>query len=82
MALNAAHPRQFGRIMFSDEALFHLSGAVKSQNVKYWAVGNPSFFIEKPLQSPCITVWIAIGKLGLIGPSFFEENINNKIRNT
>jgi len=28
----------------------------------------------KPLQSPKATVWCAIGKVGVIGPYFFEEN--------
>ena len=76
LALNAADPRHFDRILFSDEALFHLDGGVNSQNVRYWSIGNPSFISEKPLQSPKITAWIAIGKPGLIGLYFFEENVN------
>jgi hypothetical protein len=34
----------------SDEAWFHLSGHVNSQNTRYWAAENPHLVHEQPLQ--------------------------------
>jgi hypothetical protein len=60
--------------MMSDEAYFHLNGSVNKQNFRYWAAQNPHEFHERLLYSPKVTVWCAIGKVGIIGPYFFEEN--------
>lgn len=57
----------------SDEAHFHLNGAVNKQNFRYWAENNPRLICEKPLHSPKLTVWCAVSKLGIVGPYFFEE---------
>lgn len=57
----------------SDEAHFHLSGAVNKQNFRYWAENNPRIIHERPLHSPKLTVWCAVSQLGVIGPYFFEE---------
>ena len=61
-------------IMVSDEAHFHLNGSVNKQNFQYWAPQNPHEVHERPSHSPRVTVWCAIGKAGVIGPYFFEEN--------
>lgn len=58
----------------SDEAHFHLSGAVNKQNFRYWSDNNPRQVHERPLHSPKVTVWCAISKFGVIGPYFFEED--------
>jgi len=58
----------------SDEAHFHLNGTVNRQNFRYWAPDNPNILHERPLHSPRVTVWCGIGKCGVIGPYFFEEN--------
>lgn len=58
----------------SDEAHFHLCGAVNKQNFRYWADSNPKQLHERPLHSPKVTVWCAISLFGIIGPYFFEEN--------
>jgi hypothetical protein len=39
------------KTFYSDEAYFHLSGYVNSQNTRMWSSENPHFFIETP-QSP------------------------------
>ncbi|XP_066969142.1 uncharacterized protein [Macrobrachium rosenbergii] len=52
----------------SDEAHFHLCGAVNKQNFRYWAEHNPQIIQERPLHSPKLTVWCAISKFGVIGP--------------
>ena len=58
----------------SDEAHFHLCGAVNKQNFRYWAESNPHIIQERPLHSPKLTVWCAISQFGVIGPYFFEED--------
>lgn len=58
----------------SDEAHFHLSGAVNKQNFRYWAENNPRIIHEVPLHSPKLTVWCAISQFGVIGPYFFQED--------
>ncbi len=37
---------------------------------------NPHWYAEEPLHSPRVTVWMGIGHYGIVGPFFFEENIN------
>lgn len=61
-------------LLMSDEAHFHLNGAVNKQNCRYWADENPRQLHAMPLHSPKLTVWCAVGRLGIIGPYFFEEN--------
>jgi len=58
-------------IMISDEAHFHLNGSVNKHNFRYWAPQNPHKVHERPLHIPKVTVWCAIGKVGVIGPYFF-----------
>lgn len=58
-------------MLMSDEAHFHLNGSVNKQNLRYWAPENPCNFHEKPLHSPKVTVWCAVGHLGIIRPYFF-----------
>lgn len=70
--LNRIHARS--TFFSSDEAHFHLSGAVNKQHFRYWAENNPRQIHERPLHSPKVTVWCAISKFGVIGPYFFEEN--------
>jgi len=71
--LNRIHVRS--TFFSSDEAHFHLSGAVNKQNFRYWAENNPRQIHERPLHSPKVTVWCAISKFGVIGPYFFEPQL-------
>lgn len=64
---------RINNILFSDEAHFHLSGAVNKQNCRYWAPENPRQKHERPLHSPKVTVWCAMSASGIIGPYFFEN---------
>ena len=57
----------------SDEAHFHLSGTVNKQNFRYWSQNNPRELHQRPLHSPKVTVWCAMGSFGVWGPYFFEE---------
>ena len=57
----------------SDEAHFHLSGMVNKQNFRYWSQNNPRELHQRPLHSPKVTVWCAMGSFGVWGPYFFED---------
>lgn len=61
-------------VLFTDEAHFHLCGAVNRQNFRYWSDENPREIHQEPLHSPKVTVWCALSRLGVWGPYFFEEN--------
>lgn len=67
--------RTVNTIFWSDEAHFHLNGSVNKQNCRYWSpIGqNPRIKHQKPLHSPKVTVWCALGSRGIIGPYFFEN---------
>jgi len=54
-------------IIMSD-AHFHLNSSLNKQNFRYRAPQNPHEVHERPLHSPKVTVWCAIGKVGVIGP--------------
>lgn len=60
----------------SDEAWFHLSGYINSQNYRTWATENPHNFVETALHPQKIGVWVAMSRRRIIGPIFFHENIN------
>lgn len=61
---------------FTDEAWFHLTGYVNSQNYRTWATENPHTYIETSLHPLKIGVWVAISRRRIIGPIFFRETIN------
>lgn len=69
-------PNFMNLILFSDEAVFHLDGGVNIHNASHWSVNNPHWLIEKSLNSPKTMVWAAIGDAGVIGPFFFDGNVN------
>lgn len=66
-------------LLMSDEAHFHLDGIVNQQNCRYWALENLRELHERPLHSPKVTVWCAVGKAAVIGPYFFEDNNGNAV---
>jgi transposase len=76
LALMLRNPEFLTNLLFSDEAHFNLHGTVNTQNCRYWSQTNPGWCQEKPLHSPRVTVWAAIGWQGVVGPVFFEETIN------
>ena len=62
-------------LLSSDEAHFHLRRAVNKQNFRYWAERNPPDLQERPLHSPCVTVWCVVADFGVIGPYFFFRKV-------
>lgn len=67
----------YHNIIFSDEATFTTNGVVSAQNSRYWAGENPNFRIHRRRQySEKVNVWCAVSYNGVIGPYFFERNLN------
>ncbi|KAJ3659556.1 hypothetical protein Zmor_011240 [Zophobas morio] len=63
---------------FSDEAWFHLSGYVNSQNFRIWSAENPHVFVETPLHLLKIGVWLAVSRRRIYGPIFFHDTMTGE----
>lgn len=71
------NPNFLNEILFSDEATFTTNGVVSSQNCRHWSAENPEFIINAKRQySQKINVWCGILSDSIIGPFFFENNLN------
>ena len=64
----------FSRLIFSDEATFHLSGAVNRHNVRIWGKDHPHETVEHQRDSPKVNVFCAVSQDRVYGPFFFEGN--------
>jgi hypothetical protein len=60
---------------FADEAWFHLSAYLNSQNSRFWSSENPRLFHEVPLRSQKIGCWCAISRKRIVGSIFFSETV-------
>jgi len=67
-------PDFLDNVWFSDEAHFLLSGHVNSKNNIFWGSRPPEHCLQRPLHSVKFTAWVAISKLGIIGPFWFEDD--------
>lgn len=67
------------RIIFSDEAHFHLCGFVNRQNCRIWGRDNPRVFQQNQMHPLRTTVWCGLWAGGVIGPFFFEDDIGNAV---
>ncbi|KAJ8956038.1 hypothetical protein NQ318_006314 [Aromia moschata] len=56
---------------FTEEAWFHLSGYVNSQDMRLWSADNLHFYIETPLHSQKIGLWATVSRRRIVGPIFF-----------
>lgn len=73
------NPQFSKKIVFSDEATFCLHGSVNRQNCRYWATENPHWMMECHSQVPQkVNVWAGVIENRVIGPFFFEENLNGE----
>ena len=45
--------------------------------MRFWAFQQPHKHTQRPLSQEKVTVWCAIGKGGIFGPYFFEDNDGN-----
>ena len=62
------------KILFTDEAHFHLNGDVNTHNVRIWSTDNPNEVIEQPLHSPKVTVFCGFSSKFITPPYFFEDD--------
>ncbi|KFM67649.1 hypothetical protein X975_03945, partial [Stegodyphus mimosarum] len=61
------------RIMFSDEAYFHVFGIVNRHNMRIWGSENPFEYREAQRDSPKVNVWCGLMHDRVIGPFFYTE---------
>ena len=66
-------PDFLNRILFSDEATFHVSGVVNRHNVRIWGAENPHVFRPVERNSPKLNVWCGLLHDRVVGPFFFDE---------
>ena len=69
------------RLIFSNEATFHVSGKVNRHNVRIWGTENPNAIIEHVRDSPKVNVFCAISKLKVYGPFFFFYGAQRQWKN-
>lgn len=60
------------RLIFSDEATFHISGKVNRHNVRIWGTQHPHEIHEQVRDSPKVNVFCAISQHKVYGPFFFD----------
>ena len=60
------------RLVFSDEATFHVNGEANKHNTLIWGTENPHEILEHQRDSPKVTVFCAMSKKAVYGPFFFE----------
>ncbi|PSN47189.1 hypothetical protein C0J52_07875, partial [Blattella germanica] len=61
----------------TDEAWFHLSGFMNSQNQRHWASKNPHHnIVETRRHETKIAVWCAISGSRIVGPLFHAPDLN------
>jgi len=65
------------KIIFCDEAHFHLSGYANKQNCRIWGDENPGVNQEHEMHPLRATVWCGFWAGGVIGPFFFEDDDGN-----
>ena len=72
------NPKLKNQKFFLDEATFHTSGRVHKQNYQIWSTEKPTIVDEYWDNSPKINVWCAMSSDCIIGPYFFESNVNGE----
>jgi hypothetical protein len=60
-------------VQFSDEATFHVSGAVNRRNARIWGSENPRACVGRQRDCPKVNVFCAISSQKVYGPFFFAE---------
>ncbi len=78
LALVHKDPSLLLKILWTDEADFKLNGHINRHNSSYWAEENPHEQIPIKHSPQGVMVWCGIWSEGLIGPFFFDENVNGQ----
>ena len=73
------NPGLLNLIFFSDEAACHLSGHINKQSIRCLSHAHPHEHTYQPLSQEKVTVWCSIGRNGIIGPYFFEDESGNRV---
>jgi hypothetical protein len=58
------------RLIFSDEATFHIRGKVNCHNVRIWGTQTPRKTVEHERDSPKVNVFCATSQTKAYGPYF------------
>ena len=61
------------KLVFSDEATFHVCGKVNRHNVRNWGTDNPHATMEYVRDLPKVNVFCAVSSCKVYGPFFFVE---------
>jgi hypothetical protein len=61
------------RLVFTDEATFHLCGKVNRHNLRFWGTENPRATLQHERDSPKVKVFCAITNRSAFGSFFFAE---------
>ena len=69
------------RLVFSDEATFHLTGKVNEHNTRIWGTEHPHSTLKHVRDSPKVNVFCAIWKKRVYGPFFLKEQ-QSKVKRT
>lgn len=64
-------------IFWSDEAYFHLDGAISRYHCRIWSEERPKEFLTKPLHPEKLCVWIGFSASFIIEPFFFDRTVNS-----
>lgn len=73
-------PDLIDKILFSDEATFHMNGVVNRHNCRYWSNENPHWMEQDHTQYPQkLNVWAGIIGSRIIGPFIIHENLTGDI---
>ena len=61
------------KLVFSDNATFHMCGKVNRHNVRIWGTENLHAMMEHVRDSPKVNVFCAVSSCKVYGPFFFAE---------
>ena len=68
-------PHWISNVWFTDEAHFHLNGAVNNWNNRFWGDERPDLTEPKCLKGPKVTAFCALNKQhGVLGPYWFCDD--------